>query len=1302
VLRLVSNAKAIGLTITIILLLALTAAAQTTTGNLTGTVTDPNGAVVSNANVTVTNQATGAERSTVSNESGAFDFETLQPGKYNLTIEAKGFKKVISRDVTVSVSQTTQVSIPLEIGVAGETVTVTASQEVINSTSATITNIINTRQVVDLPLPDRNPVNLAALQAGIAVVGTDARGSSISGLRQTAVNLTQDGINAMDNFVKTSSLFAITTPSLNSTSEFSVTTSTVGADSGRGAAQVNLVTKGGTNEFHGGAFLQLLNSWTDANLYFNNFNGQPKPIRRQHYDGFDIGGPVHFLKPGEGGSMHWNGKDKAFFFFSYEKFVDTTSANRNRFVLTQNALNGIFQYTAGGAIQTVNLLSLPSVPFHTLNPIMTAHLAQIPLPNNNTCGTGSDGFNISCFTFNVSQLTTNDKYVVRYDHQLVKNTHLGSHKLEFVFSRVITRTYPDVTTNGLEAPFPGGVNGFQASTRNLVTPALVSEFGTHVTNVLRYGRQWAPVDFNRDSFPTQPFFSLPGVLTNYDNTFLPQPRNTIVNQVTDTLSWVKGNHLWKFGMDFQNVLGLSRNDAGIVQTIQFGTNAANGSGIALANLPGGTNQLVTNAQTVYTAIVGLLGSSSQTLNVTSPTSGFVPGATRLRTVQEKDTALFAQDEWRMKSNLTVTYGLRWDYMGVPTVPNALAIQPKYSDLFGISGFGNLFKPTAAPGSQTQGVATQQFVSGTTGIPLYKNDWNNFAPFVGVAFSPRFKSGLLHTLFGEEGKSSLRGGYSITYLHDGVTTFTNFLGTGTTNPGLIQTASSSTVNGTPSSPNLLGQIGPGGVPLILPTFLMPITDRQNFLVNPNNGLWTVDPNLRAAYVHQWSFGFQREIFKDTAIEARYVGNMSPNNWRAYNINEVNIFENGFLQEFLKAQNNLNLCVANKAACVAAQAAGGISASSQTQNSFQNWGLAGQVPTPILDKFFGVTPGGTPVAISSGYFSSTFVSNLNNNNVGAMANTLAFNTAYRTNRELASFANGVPGLPANFFVANPNAAFARVLANDSTSNYNAMELELRRRFSKGLLFQANYTWSKAMGDAVDAQGNNQSDLVDHLTLRDRHADYRRSTQDQTQRFAANAIYELPFGRGKSFWSSANGWIDRVVGGFSLGGIVTWTSGVPFYVAAGRSTFNNQTANNGAQLVGITFDQFKQNVGLFKTPDGVFFINPNLLNITHNADGSFQGSTLKPGLMSAPAPGTFGNFPINALSGPQYFNLDMSVIKRIPITERVKFEIKVTAINFLNHPNFIYGTQNFDATTFGRISSTGQRGNSRQMNFIGQIRF
>ena len=203
---------------------------------------------------------------------------------------------------------------------AGETVTVTAAQEVINTASPSLTNVISTRQVVDLPLPTRNPLDLAGLQAGIAVVGTDVRGSSIAGLRQTATNVTQDGINAMDNFVKTSSLFAISTPSLNSTAEFSITTGTVGSESGRGVGQVTLVTKSGTNEFHGGLFYMNRNDALQANTFFNNALGTPRPRQNQHFFGFDIGGPIYAPRFGEGGPALWSGKDKATFFFAYEGF----------------------------------------------------------------------------------------------------------------------------------------------------------------------------------------------------------------------------------------------------------------------------------------------------------------------------------------------------------------------------------------------------------------------------------------------------------------------------------------------------------------------------------------------------------------------------------------------------------------------------------------------------------------------------------------------------------------------------------------------------------------------------------------------------------------------------------------------------------------------------------------------------------------------------------------------------------------------------------------------------------------------
>jgi hypothetical protein len=166
------------------------------------------------------------------------------------------------------------------------------------------------------------------------------------------------------------------------------------------------------------------------------------------------------------------------------------------------------------------------------------------------------------------------------------------------------------------------------------------------------------------------------------------------------------------------------------------------------------------------------------------------------------------------------------------------------------------------------------------------------------------------------------------------------------------------------------------------------------------------------------------------------------------------------------------------------------------------------------------------------------------------------------------------------------------------------------------------------------------------------------------------------------------------------MTWSTGAPFYVASGRTTFNTGTANFGAQLTGISFEEFKKHVGIYKTAGGIFYIDPAILDITYTASGKVASSKLKAGLMTAPAPGTIGNFPANSLNTPQYFNIDMSFIKRIPITESVRLELKATAINFLNHANYIYGTQNFDATNFGFI--TTQRDSGRQMNFQAQVRF
>jgi hypothetical protein len=1228
---------------------------QSTRGSLSGLISDSAGAAVSGATVIAKHLATGEEFRGATDARGAFVFPSLPLGQFNVTIEASGFKRSEAQGVMIEVATPAKLNLALEVGAFSEAVVVSGdAQEVVNTTSPTLTNVINPRQVEELPLPSRNPLDLARLQAGVAVIGDNTRNASVGGLRGTGTNVTQDGINAMDNFVKTSSFFAISAPSLNSTSEFSVSVGTIGSEAGRGVAQVTMVTRSGTNDFHGGIFWQHRNDALNANTFFNNLAGTPKEIERQNFFGGSIGGPLWL--PGKVfGPAAYDGRNRSFFFFSYEGFREPFSVTRNRTVLTEEARKGVFRYTdANGQLQSVNLLQIGN--FSALNPITGAQLNAMPLPNNSLVG---DSFNTAGHRFNVSGSSPNDKYVGRFDHQLIENSSIGSHKLEFVYNHAEFLLKPD-TFNGLEAPFPGGVDAFQASKRILMTAAIHSTFGSSVTNEVRVGHQRAPVGFLRDSQPTNYFINFASV-QDYERNFLSQGRNTMVYQYIDNLSMILGGHTLRFGGDVQSITAYNFNDAGTNQVINLGQNAANPDGILnseFPNLPSGSagNAIANRARTVYRDLVGLLASSTRTFNITSPTSGFVPGATRERIFKQRWVSVYGQDQWRIRRNFTLNYGVRWEFQGVPFEANGVAIQPVggLAGLFGISGQNNLFAPGSLKG---QPATSLDFVNGDTGKKLYNNDWNNFAPYIGFAYSPNFNGGPMRWIFGSEGKGSIRAGYSISYLQDGMTTVSNALGTGTTNPGLIQTAADNAPKGVLTA---------AGVPLATPTFKIPITDAENFAVNADNGLWTFDPNLRVPYVQQWSFGIEREIADNTAIEARYVGNHAVKIFRAIDYNEVNIFENGFLQEFLNAQKNLAIN-------------GG--------SSFAP-GKAGAAPLPILSALF------NGISNSSGFGSTTFIANLQNNNVGAMASTLALNPTYANTRK---------NLAPNFFVANPNAAFARALTNASFSNYNSLQVEIRRRMSRGLGLQANYTFSKAI---TDSEGS-QSTLESYRTIRNVALDRHVADFNQTHRFIGNFIYELPFGSGRR-WLYDIPVLSKVAEGWSVGGIITWQTGPPLGVFSNRTTFNSFNAsNNPAQLVGIGLDELRSNAGIFKTSSGVYFFNPNLLNITTDDKGQFTGSMVNPGLLDAPAPGRFGNFPINSITGPSYWQADFSVSKRTKIYESAEMEFKATFYNAFNHANFAFGNPTatfdssiFDSASFGRISE--QRGSPRIIHFILGVKF
>lgn len=1210
--------------IAILMSFVLPVAAQITRGSLSGNVTDPTGALLPNAEVTLKNPANGEEVKTISNAEGEFVFPSLAIGNYALSVEAKGFKRIVIQSVIIEVATPARVSVALAVGEINDVVTVSNAQELVNTTAPTLNNVVERRQIVDLPLGSRNPIELVRLQAG--VTGSGATATNAAGLRNATTNVTRDGINVMDNFVKTSNFSAFTAPTVEATGEFSVSVGTVSSDAGRGVGQVRIVTPSGTNQFHGGLFWYHRNTVLNANTFFNNSTNTVRPFSLQNRVGFIANGPLYLPKLG------YDGRNRSFWFLSYEAFRQPFTTIRTRTVLTPEARTGNFRYIgANGQMQSVNIYGIGNNK--TENAIVKSLINLTPLPNNSLVG---DGLNLAGYNFGAKGVSITDRWTSRFDQVLTEKSRLGAHRLEFVFHRTPSSLTPD-TGNSIDAPFPDGVNGIQASEATATAAAIHSTFGLHVANEVRFGHQRAPLLFGPEKEPTVQFFMTLPLITNPINTVLHNTRNTTVYHFQDHFSWVKSSHTIRFGAETQSITYHNFSDSGTFPTVGLGTNPANPDGILNSIFPslpaGATGQTIANrARSMYALLTGNVGTANQTFNVTSPTSGYVPRAGSQYPIRQREINLYAMDQWRVRRNLTVNAGLRWEWLGVPNMLNGLALLPVngVAGLYGISGEGNIFNPNVQKGTAP---TLLDFAGKDKGRPYYNDDWNNFAPYFGFAFSPGSESGWRKKLFGGEGKSSIRGGYSISYLRDGLSTHRAAL---TGNPGLTTTV----VNTAPT-----GVVTAAGVPITVPVFKTPITDLENFQRNPVTGyLDTYDPKLRTPYVQQWSFGIERQIAGKMAIEARYVGNHAVKLYRAFDVNELNIYENGFLQEFLNAQKNLAL---NNGASFAP-------------------GVAGTVPLPIFTALF------TGLPAASGFANTAFINNLNQNNIGSLGLSLATNATYAANRGR---------IAPNFFRANPNASNAVLIANGAFSNYHSLQLEMRRRFSNGLSFQADYTFGKAITDSEGSTDN----FEPNRTIRNLRLNRHRANYDIRHTFISNFIYELPMGTGRRFANNGPALWRKVLEGWQTQGIISWHSGLPIFATSGRTTVNDQSFMNPAQLLGMSFADFKKNIGVYKTPQGVFFVNPNLINITTNANGTLQASTLKEGILGSPAPGQFGNFPRNAMNAPSFFQVDFGVLKRTRITERTNVEFRVEFFNLFNTVNFGSGTLLFDNTRFGQITGT-----------------
>ncbi|HEV8133009.1 MAG TPA: carboxypeptidase-like regulatory domain-containing protein [Acidobacteriota bacterium] len=1211
------------------ILSAATALAQVQNGTLTGAVADPSGAVIPGASVSVVDLNTGQTYNVVSDDSGVFIVPSLPNGFYRVTVEMPGFQTVTIDRVQVFVSQTARVVAKMQLSTVGTQVVVSSEQVTVQTESVELKNSVDRRQIMDLPLPTRNPLDLVRTMTGIVTpTASGIADAFVHGLRGNATNITQDGINVADNFVKTSSFFAISAPTVDTVGEFNVSIGGIGVDAGFGAAQVNIVTQRGSNDFHGSLFWFQRTNAFNANTWFNNASGVPRPFQLQNRIGASAGGPVFIPKV-------YNGRNRTWVFGSYEAFREPLSRPRTRTVLTPSARLGSFTYTptSGGAAQTVNLLTLGTIGTSSVTPtinkaVMDFYNSLVPAEGLTDAGCGGgDVANIRCFVFNLPGKGVQDRYTLRADHQLTER-----HSLEFVFNQADFDSTPDLL-NGIEPNFPKSPGGAQVSRRQVLTWGLHSVFGTNKTNEVRVGYQRAPVGFNlfEDYKSTGGFqLTVPRVTDpTITSTNLPQGRNTPVRQVIDNFAWIKGSHAIRFGGEFRLVLANSYFFNTVVPLVTLGSNSANPNGITAAKFPGGINAGdLSRASDVFNLVTGLLGSIQQGFNHTSPSSGFVRGVPRNINPIQKNLSFYLQDSFKFRPNLNLQYGVRYEYQGVFDDRTRLILLPKDGEagLWGPAGINNLFKPVNTPAATD---TLLDFAGSGNGNPMYGPDRNNFGPFLGFAWDPQ-----------RNGKTSIRGSFATHFTQDG---FTLLSQASTANTGLFSVVANNTPTGVFSTSS--NPLPPA------PLDVFPVSQRTNFVNNTGANLWYFNQNLATPYVLEWSFSIQREIMKRMVVEARYVGNHAVKQFRAWNINEIDFQNNGLLNEFLNAQKNLVI--------------GG--------TSFANQGKAGQVTLPIFDKLFAGLPA------SSGYTNATFITQLNQNQIGGLFDTLRRSNTYRANREA--------GFPLNFFVANPFANQAIMVDNAGWSNYHGLELEMTRRFSSGLFFQTNYTYSKVLTDVRFL--TSQTEAQNYRSLRNRALDKNRAPYDVPHSFTANFLYPLPFGRGRELGGNVNGLTDKIISGWNLQGATRWSSGSPFNITSGRTTIGSLQGAN-AVLRNMTASDLQQQLGVFRSGTGVFWINPSSGLVTISGNTS-RAVLCTPGQTTPcfdhPGVNEEGNLPFFGLNGPQFFNQDFSIIKRTPvaaISEQFNFEFRFEFFNALNHANFTSLNSQIDGSSFGKATS------------------
>jgi hypothetical protein len=894
-----------------VLLSAALSFSQTSTTALSGTVYDSSGAVVVGASVTSENDATGVALKQLTNSAGLYSFPSVGVGRYTLTVEMTGFKTVRRTGVTLVVGTPLVENITLELGDTREVVRVEATAAPINTATATLGNVVEHLAIASLPLNGRNPLNLIVLEPGVQQnSGTTL---TVNGTRSMAGNVTIDGIEANEasNPVPTNNVFRINPDNVE---EFKVTTSNPTPEEGKNSGlNVSIATRSGTNAYHVAAIEYFRNRVLNSNEFYANAQGNPRTTVNSNQYGFDAGGPIKKNKTFAYGA--WQGQK-----VNLALAIDKAFGHIPN-VYTPEALSGVYRYfvanpasplvingqkitanstalvTATGALapgvrncgSPTDLNCVQSYNIFTNDPLhiggdpgVLKLLKGYPSPNNFN---GGDGLNVAGFLWNSPYQVRGPRNLVRVDHILNSSNS--------IFFRAMWAEEDQLKgdpLNSRPAVFPGfpprgevyrPAQNYAFSWRSVISPTLVNEL---TVGYARFKFYFTYIDSNPDAA------SLPAyTMNNVDVAYVNQP-HTIrwlnTPQFLDNFSWVRGVHQLKFGMNArfyqQNNQGGAAASQSLVPSISLSaTLNPPGAGFGLPAVASGSTPGINSTDNgrLLSAINDLLGIPA---NLKAAFLGNLNTDTFIGTQSGNyysvwDTGerlrqynFYAQDEWRVRRNLTVTYGVRWEINRPPTESSEVPFVPD----------------KAIDGSQ--GPVT--FVRSDTWWK--RSNLNAFAPRIGISWSP----------FGS--KTVIHAGYGIAF--DPITTYMAAAAANSL-PGLAYTCTAPTyapsTPGCAAVPNVrLSQ----GFPSVLPppagvkpsSFLSP--PAQLLGAAPNTVV--LDPNLKQATVHQWNVSIQRQLPGDLVLQAAYVANCGERLYSQLDANQISAAP--ILPQFLSMQSNVN--------------------------------------------------------------------------------------------------------------------------------------------------------------------------------------------------------------------------------------------------------------------------------------------------------------------------------------------------------------------------------------------------------------